>query len=998
MTNLISERFEAFFTELHGYSPFPWQKRLAAKVLAEEWPKTVKLPTASGKTALIDVWVYALAAQAHLKPDKRTTPRRMAFVVDRRVIVDEAHKRAEKIAKSLSEARNGIVKEVADALRQLAGPDSAVPLQCFQLRGGMYRDDDWARTPTQPTLITSTVDQIGSRLLFRSYGFVSGFTYPIHAGLTAFDMLIVLDEAHCSQPFYQTASAVARYRSLAAVPLPGPFRFVTMTATPPTDAGRTFELDDEDKKHDVLSSRLNASKPTLLLEPVGNPEDDKPQSREALVEALVAQAEELAEKGLKAIGIMVNRVATAKAVHAALEAKERKSLLLIGRMRPFDRDLVQRHPDFEQLLADKSKTRQLDDPVFVVATQTLEVGANLDFDGLVSECASLDALRQRFGRLNRMGRNIQAEGVIVIHANQAEGSEDDPIYGTALAETWKWLHTLPEVDKKPARGMGRKKSKGANGERRVDLGITALQPHLDNLDAETRKSLLQDALNAPVMLPAHIDAWAQTSPMPLPAPDVSIFLHGPQRGQAEVQLVWRADLPVLSRQNEDLCVDTVALCPPTSVEALQAPLYLVRSWLRRDRVADDNLADVESARLVDDQESNKAGCSVLIWRGPRKKHSRAQAGSAEANKESRVTDNPNEILPGDTVIIPAEYGGWEIFGHMLNPDMPDIAEAARFQARRQPVFRLHPKLLAYLPDGPARRELSKAAKADEQPDLEAVKEAFTALAESGPEHLRILFKALSEATLRAEQYPAPDDQTAPGWVITGKLPDAKAEEEAEPTPAEEDDELSLKGFVTLKQHIDGVRDTAVRFAAQCGLPLELVCDFKLAGMFHDAGKADPRFQAWLYGCMNARYVRGRSELIAKAKARTEARKWEAKAESGYPDGARHELLSVSLIQGNEQLKAQAHDWDLVLHLIASHHGRCRPFAPVVDDPDPKTVKVELYGQELAGATRTGLERLDSGVAERFWKLTRKYGWWGLAYLEAIFRLADHRQSQKDMGR
>jgi len=121
--------------------------------------------------------------------------------------------------------------------------------------------------------------------------------------------------------------------------------------------------------------------------------------------------------------------------------------------------------------------------------------------------------------------------------------------------------------------------------------------------------------------------------------------------------------------------------------------------------------------------------------------------------------------------------------------------------------------------------------------------------------------------------------------------------------------------------------------------------------------------------------------------------------SGLPQGFRHEMLSMLLASGSDRLPADPIQRDLILHLIASHHGRSRPFAPVVIDDDPPEVTLEQLGLDVTFSVNQRIaqppHRLDSGIAERFWSLTRRFGWWGLAYLEAILRLADQRASQRE---
>lgn len=351
----------------------------------------------------------------------------------------------------------------------------------------------------------------------------------------------------------------------------------------------------------------------------------------------------------------------------------------------------------------RAAERSLAEPLIVVATQTLEVGADLDFDGLVTECASLDALRQRFGRLNRTGRPIEARAAILVRGDQAGAATDtqegkgrktktaktrekeDPVYGSALAETWAWLD----------------RCRNENDE--VDFGIAGLDPWLPENDALA--ALNAPAPDAPVMLPSHVDCWAQTAPRPRPSPDVALFLHGPREGAADVQICWRADLHLTSEEARDHALEPLSLCPPSSNEILPVPIGVFRRWLAGELTgedADDDSADVEGVRTETEadarrstmhlEDTSPADRRVVRWRG------------AVTSTEEDITSDPVKIRPGDVIVIPTTHPGpWYRLG-----DLPpgaaeplaalDVGDHAYLLARARPMLRLHPALVEAWPD------------------------------------------------------------------------------------------------------------------------------------------------------------------------------------------------------------------------------------------------------------------------------------------------------------
>ncbi len=963
---LHAGHFADFFRAVHGHEPFPWQQALVDRLAdSDEWPDVLDLPTGAGKTAALDAAVFHLALRADT-PGKAAL--RVALVVDRRLVVDDAFARAEKISRALSAHAklDNILGQVARRLQRLAGED-APPLVARRLRGGAPLERDWVRTPTQPTILCSTVDQVGSRLLFRGYG-VSDRMKPVHAGLLGTDSLILLDEAHLSEPFRQTLGAVRRIGGAE-------IRTALLSATPGTEAERPLSLSLADRVHPTLRERLEARKPaalTLLKR------KDAASAAKVFTEQARAMAGRLRNGGVSpaAVGVVVNRVALAREIFELLRSDdEADAILMIGRSRDVDRDTIASAlAPFRTGSNARTETRSL----FVVATQCLEVGVDLDLDGLVTQAASLDALRQRFGRLNRAGRPICAEGAILARTGDVAMKTDDPVYGDRIRLTWEALDKIAEGGK-------------------VDFGSDALPCRLEEtgIDPTELAALRPDA---PVVMPAYLDLWSHTSPRPAADPEVALFLHGVERSAAGVSIVWRGDIREADfRDGSPVDVkEVVRLVPPRTAEGIEVPLWVARTWLQRPQAgADISDAPAREAGLQEPGRVSGAERRAFRWAG--------------ADEPRTGFVEPDDLRPGDLLVVPAEYGGCDRFGWNPGFEGPveDVADRAAepWWGRRCAV-----RIASGVVNADAQWDRVSAALADESltgrdladrlidllPARETREDEAGEEGGAPPSNARVSLEALRRARGRIDiHFPYGRRREDGAVLVAGQgIEDRPAPDAA--TAATEDDSASHTSAhpVPLDDHGQRVADFAEGFAQTLGLT-DIVDDLRLAAFLHDAGKADPRFQTMLSG--GDPWNRPDGPPLAKS-----GRSWSpaASARAGLPTGWRHEALSVRMARAHPRL-AEAHDPALVLWLIGTHHGLGRPFFGFLD-PSPEQELpccLDVSDWQIP-ADQPGPQSLAFDLEGADWPclfqdLKRRYGIWGLAHLEAVLRLADHRASEAE---
>lgn len=507
--------FDDWYQQLHdGHQPFPWQSALARRIAASDYPDAITAPTSSGKTGIIAVWLWA-------RLHGYDVPRRLVYVIDRRIVVD------------------GVTRYAKALARQLAATEQPAVVE---MRGGITIDNDWMLDPIRPTVIVSTTDQAGSRLLFSGYG-ISPKVAPISAALVGEDALWVLDEVHLARPLLQTIGSARN--SGARI------RLLPMSAT--WEGENLHGLGPDDLAHPVLAPRLSNPKPARLVKLKG--EDDLPR-------ALATEAIALRAKGADVIGIVCNRVATARTVFEQLRSQG-DALLLTGRIRAADKEALLA----EYLPRLAVGTRAGRTPLFVAATQTIEVGADLDLDALVTECAPLSALRQRAGRLNRLGELPSAPMTILY-----QPMKEDRVYGAATKETWAWLG-------KVAIGKGVAKH--------VDFCVQAMDGAMAR-----RAPPIEVQPSAPLLLGSHLDLLASNVPHGL---DVTPWLHGWEHHAPEVYLCWRAVLDA----------DNVKAAPPRQQELLAVPLWALRQW-------SDDIADIAENASDEHTPSRR---TALRWDG-----------------------------------------------------------------------------------------------------------------------------------------------------------------------------------------------------------------------------------------------------------------------------------------------------------------------------------------------------------------------------------------------
>lgn len=918
--------FERAFERLSGHGPFPWQRRLFHLLCEGSVPRAVDIPTGLGKTAVMACWLLARANGSPL-------PRRLIYVVDRRVVVDQATEFAEDLRDRLD--------DLPELREKLSLGDRSLPIST--LRGQHLDNREWLEDPVATSIVVGTVDMIGSRLLFSGYG-VSRKMRPNAAGLLGCDSLVVLDEAHLSRPFEHLLSAVERQRgvsdkrqtessvtereeAVAGLGLPPPFRLLPLSATLGSvkDASPPFQLNDEDKLDATVSRRLNAPKElrvTNLVE--GMTLDD------ALADAtwnLYSEETTSDEEPVRLVVYCTSREVAVKVANrlkakSKNDAPDAQTILFTGGRRVRERQRAANELQECGLISSSSTAPK--NAVFLVATSAGEVGVDLDADHMVCDLVPWERMVQRLGRVNRRG--VGTARVQVIDGSK----EPDDAASARLRSVRQLLSMLP-----PVNGDGHQAGPGAID----DLGRVPGQDGLIE-DASTPEPLY------PALTRELIEAWSLTSLTEHTGrPEVAPWLRGWVDADPQTSVAWRRFLPLrfgsdgsqanVGPSEIDAFFEAAPLQP---AELLETETWRVADWLKKRvrkmvRMLAKNQTDPDPKDSLSDSQSEGTEDSIGLL--------------AQLDEESVVA-----LLLDDAGKLEERFS--------LN-DLSEIRtkELHRHLAGHRLV--VDARLGGLQDDGLLDEGCNASATTAENYEVEAASEGW------GAQTVRVrLVRDESRGNDSAQEdtwlevlalpYVISADGDEQIWLVVEKQPAGATGEDSRAVASRSQG---------LGEHQRMVATEVARIAGGLNLNDADRAMLVAAAANHDAGKSAPRWQ-------RAFNARGQGGPFAKTPGPLNL---------SILNGYRHEFQSVLLAEQNglNGIDRSSQRYDLALHLIAAHHGNARPV-------------IGIEGCDTLPPTVAG--RRAREIALRFVRLQNELGPWELAWWESLLRAADRRASKQ----
>lgn len=903
--------FDRLFEHLAGNKPFPWQRKLYNELVRKQFRTHCDVPTGLGKTSVIAIWLLAVAYHAQNRSLDRF-PRRLVYVVNRRTVVDQATREAERFRKALTEKPE--LKPVADALQTLAIDGDGPPLAISTLRGQFADNAEWRNDPARPGIIVGTVDMVGSRLLFSGYG--CGFkSKPLHAGFLGQDVLLIHDEAHLEPPFQKLISAVCaeqeRCREFRV------FHIMELTATSRTDRADDSPIftTDEDLKDERVIKRFRAKK-VLRVHPV----EDKKQVPEKVVELALNHK----ESG-QAILVFLRELDHVKGVSRELDKAKQHVQMLTGTLRGKERDeLAKRDPIFARFMP-RPEVDPTTGTVYLICTSAGEVGVDISADHMVCDLTPFDSMAQRLGRVNRFGKGVASVDVVHVAAMEmaeVTGGDTSEANGDAISQE-------PAAEEKPtmetAGGADESKEEDTK-QSPFELAIERTKVLLGKLPRQADGSFdaspealrgLPEAERLAAFTPSPViryvddirfDSWALTSVREkLPGrPPVAEWLHGMAEWEPpETYVAWREEVELI----KDDLLDRY------SPEDLLEDYPLKPHELLRDR----------SRRVYKELEKIAArrpdlSCWLLDADG------QVRALRMEQLVQEAKQNKPENYLKDCTVIMSPMAGGLK--NGMLDGDEP-------FEESQRTVYDVSDQWLDE--DGQPRRA---RVWDDTEP----------------PSTMRLVRTIDTWADRQEEMEEESEEGMRRYWRWYVR-----------PRSADDDGSRTARVAQDLPQHLGAVGEKASQLVTKLGLRDPEAKAIVLAARWHDLGK---NRAIWQRSIGNHDYP---NRVLAKSGCTMTPVDI-----SPY----RHEfgsLLDIKRLEEFQRLDEETQD--LVLHVVAAHHGRARPHFPVDEafDPDhPDNEAVQLARE----------------VPRRFARLQRKYGRWGLAYLESLVRAADAMASQQ----